>query len=54
MNKPTRTDTIKGSVFTTGRKNDAPASYSRGDFFRDLEKVAKKQDRPSQHGQEKR
>jgi hypothetical protein len=29
-------------------RDDSQQEYKRGDFFRDLKKVAKKQDRPSQ------
>lgn len=38
---------------TAGEWRDA-SDYERADFFRDLKKVSKKRDRPSQPGSEKR
>lgn len=35
-------------------RDTTPRVYERKDFFRDLKKVAKKQDRPSQRDSEKR
>ena len=42
-------------IRVTNDPNAVPAEgYKRSDFFRDLKKAAKRQDRPSQRGQEKR
>jgi hypothetical protein len=37
-----------------GKVQEKEQTFTRDDFFRDLKKVAKKQDRPSPRGQEKR
>jgi hypothetical protein len=36
------------------KKSDGDGSFTRADFFRDLKKVAKKQDRHSQRDSKKR
>jgi hypothetical protein len=36
------------------KKSGGEPTFTRADFFRDLKKVAKKQNRPSQRDQEKR
>jgi hypothetical protein len=39
---------------TTDQSNEERAPFSRDDFSRDLKKVARKQERPAQPGEEKR
>jgi hypothetical protein len=36
------------------KKSGGEGTFTRADFFRDLKKAAKKQERPSQHGSKKR
>jgi hypothetical protein len=36
------------------KKSDGERTFTRADFFRDLKKVAKKQNRPSQRDSKKR
>jgi hypothetical protein len=52
VNKEIRTSNPAGSPKLTPIAPDR--GYQRDDFFRDLKKVAKKQDRPSRRSQEKR
>jgi hypothetical protein len=46
--KHPKTDVTTPSKITTQVSGDPRPPFSRDDFFRDLKKAAKKQDRPSQ------
>ena len=52
--KQIKTDVSIPSKITTQVSGDPQPPFSRDDFFRDLKKAAKKQDRPSQRESEKR
>lgn len=46
--KSIKTDVTTPSKITTQLSSDPQPPFSRKDFFRDLKKVAKKRNRPSQ------
>lgn len=52
--KPRKTDSTATRKTTTQSSSDPKPSFSRRDFFRDLKKVAKKQDRLSRPDSETR
>lgn len=52
--KSIKTTATMPSETTTQLSGEPDSRFSRDDFFRDLKKVAKKQDRPSQRDEERR
>ena len=52
--KPIKVNTTTPSETTAQSNRDVQQPFTRKDFFRDLKKASKKQDQPSQRGQEKR
>ena len=54
MARKTEHDPSENGQPSHTKKFDGDGSFTRADFYRDLKKVAKKQNRPSQRGSIKR